>query len=118
MNAPKQFGRTSVIPFAIGNLKLEAAPEVSAKVMLNMANLRGEMGEDVSNEKKINTMSTIFKKILSDADYKALMAGLQSEKVPGDEEGADPIGIHTLIEVVEWLFGEVYGGRPTQKPQS
>lgn len=118
MSDVKKFGRVEPIPFEIGNYRFSAAPEVSAKVMLGMANLREEMGDDASNEDKINSMSKIFKSILSDVDYKALMAGLQSEKRPGDTEGADPIGLHSLMGAVEWLFGEVYGARPTQKPQS
>lgn len=113
MSDVKQFGHTETHPFMIGNLKLEAAPEVSAKVMLDMANLKNEMGEGTTSEEKINAISRIFRKILSDEHYKALMQGLQSEKVPGGE-GVDPIGIHTLMAVTEWLFGEVYGGRPTQ----
>jgi hypothetical protein len=117
MSETKQFGRVKPEPFMIGNLHLEAAPEVSAKVMLDMANLKAEMSEGTTSEDKINAIAKIFKKILSEGDYKALMDGLRSEKIPGGE-GVDPIGIHTLMEVTEWLFGEVYGGRPTQSPQS
>lgn len=118
MSEVKEFGRVDTVPFKIGKLQFEAAPEVSAKVMLDMANLKNEMGDDSTSEQKINAVSRIFSKVLSEVDYKLLMEGLQSEKRPGDVEGVDPIGIHSLMAVVEWLFGEVYGGRPTQSPQS
>lgn len=118
MSETKQFGRTQPVTFKIGNQTFEAAAEVSSAVMLDMANLRPKEGENRSHEDQIKMMVGIFEDVLSADSFERLRAGLNSRKKPGDTEGADPIGLHTIMEVVEWLFGEVYGERPTQKPQS
>lgn len=118
MTEMKQFGRTEALQFKIGNEVFDAAPEISAEVMLDMSNMRERMGEDDDHRQKIKVMVEVFRDILSAESHRKLVAGLKSKKKPGDEEGVEPIGIGSMMQVVEWLFGEVYGGRPTQPPQS
>lgn len=118
MTEVKQFGNSQPVRFKIGNVEFEAVPEVAADVMLEFADLKDKLSETDDVKSKINTMAGIFKDILSTESYDRLVAGLKSRKKPGDVEGVDPIGLHTLVEVIEWMFGEAYGKRPTQPPQS
>lgn len=121
MTGIKQFGNgNKLLHFQINGEDFYAAPEISSEVMLDMAELKGKLGEESDIKTKINAFAEVFQEVLTEDSYNRLLAGMKSKKRPGDETSTepDPIGIGTVSEIMEWLFGDVYGKRPTLPQQS
>lgn len=106
----KQFGSRDrkPIPFQVDDDVFYAHHAMAAGKMMNLAGMKEQLNE-ASLEDKLNVILKAFEPMLLPDSFELL-----SERLVSD---TNPIGLMELIEVFEWLAGEVYAKRPT-KPSS
>lgn len=107
----KQFTtRSEPIRFRIDDDDFEAASEIPAATLFELAGVKDEIRAAENRTQQFDALLSIFQKLLTDESYKML-----HDRVSSREK---PIPNKTLMEVMDWLLGEGYGMRPTQPPSS
>lgn len=108
----KQFGTPGGLKpkqFRIDDDLFSAAPDLPAGTMIEMVSLFQEaQDQNVDMSRKLGLISKIFDMALFDESRQLLETRLHSKE--------RPIGIRTLLDVIQWMMGEAYGLRPTQQP--
>lgn len=111
MTEIKQFGQKSKPPveFMIDDDKFFATPEVPAGTMLDLLDVRKELrAAQGSMAERFKLITDIFETLLLPDSYTLFEERLRST--------ANPIGLETIFEVIQWMLGEAYAMRPTQLP--
>lgn len=107
----KQFGTRNrkPIPFRIDDDVFYTHPAMAAGKMMNMAGMKEELNA-ASMEDKLNIILKAFEPMLVPESYQLL-----SDRLVSDD---NPVGLMELMEVFEWLVGEVHAKRPTKPSKS
>lgn len=103
----RQFGTRNrrPIPFRIDDDLFHAHPALAAGTMMNMAGMKEQLAS-ATTEDKLNVILKAFEPMLVPQSYE-----LMAERLVSNE---NPVGLTELLEVFEWLVGEVYAKRPTK----
>jgi hypothetical protein len=103
----RQFGTRGrkPIPFRIDDDVFHAHPAMAAGTMMNMAGMKEQMNS-ATMEDKLNVILKAFEPMLVPESYE-----LMAERLVSND---NPVGLTELLEVFEWLVGEVYAKRPTK----
>lgn len=106
----KQFGTRNrkPIPFRVDDDVFYAHPAMAAGTMMNMADMKEELASATVKD-KLQIIQKAFEPMLLPDSYQLMVERLVSD--------SNPVGLLELMEVFEWLVGEVYAKRPT-KPSS
>jgi hypothetical protein len=95
--------------FKIDEDTFMATPEIPAGVMLDLIKMQSEL-QSGEPHRQFDVVMQLFRELLVAEAY------AKFERRLHDPE--NPIGMRTLIEVVQWLLGDAYGMRPTPSPSS
>lgn len=111
MTETKRFSsRKKPIPFYVDDDLFYAAATIPAGVLIDMGNIKQQLAHAVKDESKgkeqLNTLLEVFKIVFISDSYDLLVKRLYDVE--------NPIDLAVLLDVMQWLFGEKYGGRPTQ----
>ena len=99
------------VTFRIAPDDFECLPDIALDVIVELASLRGAVGETVEMKERIEQIHAFFDYIMvpdSAAKFRERTA------VPTEEKpNPRPVGMRTVTDLMQWLM-EVYGLRPTQ----
>lgn len=103
----KQFGTRNrkPIPFRVDDDVFYAHPAMAAGKMVSMAGMKTELNE-ADAAKKLDVILEAFQPMLLPDSFE-----LMAERLVSD---SNPLGFGELMEIFEWLVGEIYAKRPTQ----
>lgn len=103
----KQFGTRNRKPiaFRVDDDVFYARPAMAAGTMLDMTGMKEELNK-ASAADKLHIIQKAFEPMLLPESYELL-----NDRLVND---ANPIGLLELMDVFNWLVGEVYAKRPTQ----
>ena len=110
MSEVKSFGRGSApVLFEVNGETFSALPDIPADSIFSVYNAyrKHSTGEQATGEDAYRSIKTLLETVLYDDSVARLM------KRMSDKE--KPVGIGTITEVIQWLFGDVYGLNPTRK---
>lgn len=115
----RSFGGEDIVSFGVEDQKplqlkingelYEAVPDIPAGTMADLAATYAELNS-AANEKKLEMMLDFFEVIFLEESYTRFRDRLNSRE--------KPIGLRTLVDVIQYLMGEAYGLRPTQPSES
>lgn len=110
MSEIKKFGRgAEPVMFEVNGEVYSALPDIPADSIFSVYNAyrNHSTGDQAGGEDAYRSIKTLIETVLYDESASRLL------KRMSDKE--KPVGIGTITEIIQWLFGEVYGLNPTRK---
>lgn len=101
--------RAEPVPFSMDGDVFDAVPEIPAKMMAGLITKFANINEAaVDPATRFEQALDVLRQLLTPDSRETFERRL--------DDSANPIGLRQVIELVQWLLGEVYGERPTSPP--
>jgi len=99
--------RRKPVEFYVDDDLFRGVPALPAMHALELTRMHSEL-QAAEGKGKLDILMGVFSSFLEDASYERFAQRLQDK--------SNPIDLGTLMDVIQWILGEGYGLRPTQKP--
>lgn len=99
--------RRKAVEFYVDDDLFRGIPALPALHALELTKMHGVL-KSSDGADKLDPILYVFSQFMEDESYKRFEARLSDK--------SNPIDLRTLMDVIQWILGEGYGLRPTQRP--